>query len=246
MPAFARYPDGMTDSGSAPWALRMAWHDLCFMHWPVEASVIQATLPRGLELDTWDGSAWLGVVPFRMAGVAPRFAPDVPGVSAFPELNLRTYVRAGGVQGVWFYSLDAAQPLAVRLARAAFHLPYFDARMWTSTEAGVTRYASVRTHRGAPAGRLAAAYRPAGEVFTARPGTLEDWLTNRLALYSADARGRVYRGRIQHGPWPLQPARAVIRENTLAAPLGVTLMGEPHLLYARELHVKAHLLERIT
>lgn len=228
-----------------PWVMRMSWLDLCFMHWRVEAEVLAATLPRGLTLDTRHGEAWLGVVPFRMAGVAPRLLPDAPGLSAFPELNVRTYVVADGVPGVWFYSLDAANPLAVRLARQLFHLPYFDARMWCSVKDGVTRYASVRTHAGAPEGRLAAAYGPTGKVFEAAPGTLEDWLTNRLFLYSADRWGRVYRGRVAHQPWPLQRAQAVIRENTLTDRLGIPLTGEPHLLYARALPVQAWLLERV-
>ncbi len=228
-----------------PWILRMAWHDLCFMHWPVEADSLARTLPPGVDLDTYQGRAWLGVVPFRMADVAPRGVPGVPGLSAFPELNLRTYVTAGGEPGVWFYSLDAAQPLAVRLARQFFHLPYFDARMWVSRENGVTRYASLRTHRQAPPGRFAAAYRPVGDPISAPPGSLEDWLTHRLNLYSADARGRVYRGRIEHAVWPLRRAEAVIGHNTLAAPLGLELRGEPHLLHAEELRVRARGLERV-
>ncbi|GHF47998.1 hypothetical protein HNQ07_002706 [Deinococcus metalli] len=233
----------MTDR--RPWVLRMTWRDLCFMHWPVPPALLSPTLPRGVDLDTRGGHAWLGVVPFTMTGVAPRFAPDVPGVSAFPELNLRTYVTAGGVPGVWFYSLDAAQPLAVRLARALFHLPYFDARMWASREQGVTRYASVRTHPGAAPARFAGAYRPVGDPVPAPPGSLEDWLTHRLFLYSADRAGRVYRGRIHHAAWPLRRAEAVIRENTLADALGVSLAGEPHLLHAETLDVRAEWTQRV-
>lgn len=225
--------------------MRMDWLNLCFMHWKVEADVLAATLPRGLELDTRSGQAWLAIVPFQMAGVAPRLSPDIPGVSAFPELNVRTYVTADGVPGVWFSSLDAGNPLAVRMARQFFHLPYFDARMWVHQEQDITHYASMRTHRGAPEGRLAAAYQPISTPFQAAPGTLEDWLTNRLYLYSADQRGRVYRGRVAHAPWPLQHARAVINENTLTDRLGVKLEGEPHLLYAKALKVKAWMIERV-
>lgn len=236
----------MTLPVTHPWILRMAWHDLCFMHWTVDADALAGTLPRGVHLDTFDGQAYLGAVPFRMADVAPRLVPGVPGLSAFPELNLRTYVTAGGEPGVWFYSLDAAQPLAVRLARQLFHLPYFDARMWVSRQGGVTRYASLRTHHGQPPARFAAAYRPVGEPIAAPPGSLDDWLTNRLNLYSADRHGRVYRGRIAHAAWPLRRAEAVIHENTLAGSLGLTLGGPPHLLHAEELRVHAHWLERVT
>lgn len=228
-----------------PWVLRMTWQDLCFLHWRVDPEAITRTLPRGIEVDTREGRAWLGAVPFRMSGVAPRFAPEVPGLSAFPELNLRTYVTVDGVPGVWFYSLDAAQPLAVRLARRFFHLPYFDARMWVDREGRVTRYASLRTHRGEPPARFAAAYRPVGPALTPAPDSLEAWLTDRLALYSADSRGRVFRGRIDHVAWPLRRAEAVIAENTLADGLGIPLEGEPHLLHAEHLEVRAWWLERV-
>ncbi|ANE43761.1 YqjF family protein [Deinococcus puniceus] len=228
-----------------PWILRMQWHDLCFLHWAVNPEMIARTLPAGVEVDTRGGQAYLGVVPFRMSGVAPRLAPDVPRLSAFPELNLRTYVTVDGVPGVWFYSLDIPEALPVLLARTFFHLPYNLAQMWMQRDNGVTRYASARTQADAPAGRFAAAYHPVGPEFQAAPGTLEDWLTNRLALYSADKTGRVYRGHIHHTPWPLRRAEAEIAENTLADRLGVTLEGQPHLLHSERLDVRAWWLERV-
>lgn len=228
-----------------PWVLRMTWRDLCFLHWPVDPGLLTRTLPAGVEVDTRDGRASLGAVPFRMTGVSPRLLPNVPGVSAFPELNLRTYVTVGGVPGVWFYSLDAAQPLAVRLARGLFHLPYFNARMWVDTREGVTRYASVRTHRGAAPAHFAAAYRPVGPALDPAPGSLDAWLTDRLVLYSVDGRGRVYRGRVAHVAWPLRRAEAVVGENTLADGLGFPLVGKPHLLHAEHLEVRAWWLERV-
>lgn len=133
----------------SPWALRMAWLDLCFLHWAVDAAALAWQLPPGLQLDTYGKQAYLGVVPFRMSDVRPRLTPSLPGLSFFPELNLRTYVTAGGVPGVWFFSLDAANPLAVRLARAAFHLPYFDARMSAKPAGEGMVYRSQRAHRGA-------------------------------------------------------------------------------------------------
>ena len=112
-----------------PWALRMRWRELLFAHWETDASVIAALLPLGLELDLFDGRCYVGAVPFLMVGVTPRILPPVPGLHAFPEINLRTYVTAGGKPGVWFFSLDAGQKLAVRTARRLFHLPYFDAQI---------------------------------------------------------------------------------------------------------------------
>jgi hypothetical protein len=129
----------------------MTWHDLLFAHWPVAPDALRALLPRTdppLELDVRDGFAWLGVVPFRMSGARFRWLPPVPGTAAFPELNVRTYVTAGGRPGVWFFSLDAASPLAVRAARATFHLPYFDAGMACEADGDGVYYRSRRTHAG--------------------------------------------------------------------------------------------------
>src|SRR4028119_908133 len=171
-----------------PWALSMVWRDLLFMHWPVSAEGLMPLIPPALDLDTFDGTAWLGVVPFRMTGVRPRFLPAVPWLSGFPELNLRTYVTAGGRPGIWFFSLDAHNPVAVRLARATFHLPYFDARMSYRKEGEEIHYGSVRTHRGAPPAEFAGRYRPSGAPFESLPGSLERFLTERYCLYAADGR----------------------------------------------------------
>ena len=113
---------------AGPWALGMTWRDLLFMHWPVDVDALRPLVPPSLSIDTFDGSAWLGVVPFDMTGVRPHFLPAVPGLSNFPEINLRTYVTAEDRPGVWFFSLDAHSRLAVRLARTTFHLPYFAPR----------------------------------------------------------------------------------------------------------------------
>ena len=109
---------------SRPWVLAMQWHDLLFMHWPMAPAALRPLVPPPLELDTRDGTAWIGVVPFRMQGVHPHLMPNLPWISAFAELNVRTYVTIGGKPGVWFFSLDAANPLAVRAARLGFRLPY--------------------------------------------------------------------------------------------------------------------------
>lgn len=230
------------------WILSMGWHDLLFAHWRVPGEVLRPLIPAALEIDTFDGQAWLGVVPFRMSGVRPRFTPPLPQVSAFPELNLRTYVTQGGRPGVWFFSLDAASWVAVRLARATFHLPYFDARMTCRTADGDgIEYTSNRTHRGIAGARLEASYRPVGPVFRSQPGTLEHWLTERYCLYSADDRRRVFRGDVFHEPWPLQRAEASIRCCDMTRLLGWSPpAGEkPHLLFSRGVSVRARWPEAI-
>ena len=226
-----------------PWVLRMRWHDLLFMHWPVPEDGLRQLVPQALDLDGFDGSAWLGVVPFRMEDVRPRFSPAVPGLSAFPELNLRTYVTHEDKPGVYFFSLDAHNPIAVRLARATFGLPYFDAEMSCETSKdGEVRYRSVRTHKGAPGARFAASYRPSGEPYESGPGTLENFLTERYCLYSAgvDGSGPLKRGDIHHRMWPLQPAEAEVEELAMTGQIGVELPETgPVLYYARRLDIVA-------
>jgi uncharacterized protein YqjF (DUF2071 family) len=218
----------------------MEWHDLLFMHWPVPADVLRPLIPGSLHLDTFDGYAWLGVVPFRMSGVRPRFLPAVSQVSDFPELNLRTYVSAAGKPGIWFFSLDAHNRAAVRLARATFNLPYYDAEMSCRVSGDEVRYRSVRTHQGAPPARFVGRYRPTGEVFESRPESLENFLTERYCLYSADSRGRVSRGDIHHHKWPLQGAEVETKTLDMTRQIGVELPDtEPLLHYTRRLDVAA-------
>lgn len=222
--------------------MRMRWRDLLFMHWPVPESSLRPLIPPALKLDTFDGSAWLGITPFRMQRTRPRFLPAVPWLSSFPELNVRTYVTAESKPGIWFFSLDARNPIAVRLARATFGLPYFDAEMSCRTNGEEVHYRSVRTHKSAPPARLAASYRPVGEPFESRPGTLENFLTERYCLYSAGAEGggRVRRGEIHHVPWPLQKAEAEMETLEMTSQIRVKLPDtEPLLHYARRLDVAA-------
>ena len=196
-------------------AMRMSWHDLLFAHWSFEPDRVARLLPDGIDLDTFEGKAWVGVVPFRMSNVAPRFVPSLPWMSAFPELNIRTYVTHHGKPGVWFFSLDATNPVAVRMARWLFHLRYMDAKMSLTKVDHWYQYRSLRTHRSEPSARLIGKYRPTSEPFFASPGSLEYWLTARYCLYVSDRRGRILRGEIDHPPWPLQQAELVLEENTM-------------------------------
>lgn len=220
--------------------MHQTWHDLLFMHWSVPVEALRPHIPPALPIDTFEGSAWIGVVPFRMSGVRPRFLPSLPWLSAFPELNVRTYVTLEDRPGVWFFSLDAGNPVAVHVARALFKLPYFHADMSTasafappdrSPEGGEIRYISRRTHRGAPPAEFKARYRPAGAVFDAAPGSLEYFLTARYCLYTADSQARIYRAEIDHPPWPLQPAEAEVGCNTMTAQIKLDLPDSPPLLH---------------
>jgi uncharacterized protein YqjF (DUF2071 family) len=228
----------LADAGHRPWPLPrgpwrgfMRWSSLAFLHWPVPADALRPHLPPELELDTFDGRAWIGVVPFRMEGVRHRGLPPVPTAADFAEVNVRTYVRGGGRAGVWFFSLDAASRLAVRGARWGLGLPYFDAAMRMRRDGDAVDYRSVRTHRGAPAAELRARYRPAGEPYHAAPGTLDHWLTERYRLFGRRRSGRVYGIDVHHAPWPLQRAEVEIERNTMAAASGIHLPDAPPLAH---------------
>lgn len=231
----------------SPWAMFMRWHDLLFAHWPVAAEQLRPLVPQPLELDTWQGEAWLGVVPFRMTNVGPRLVPPIPGVSAFAELNVRTYVTAAGRPGIWFFSLDAASRLAVRAARWGLNLPYYDADFELQSHAdGGIDYACTRTHRNAPAAEFAGHYMPTSDVDQLRPGTLQHWFIERYCMYLQLA-GRLWRLDIHHNPWPVQAAEARIARNTMAWPLGIELpSAAPQLHFARRLDVFAWLPKCIT
>ncbi|MBI3820700.1 MAG: DUF2071 domain-containing protein [Planctomycetes bacterium] len=232
--------------------MRQTWHDLLFAHWRVDAAALAPMLPPALELETFDGSAWFGVVPFGMRGVRIRGLPEIPGTSAFLELNVRTYVRMRGANspprpGVWFFSLDAANRLAVLTARRWFQLPYFFARMNMQKNDAAIVYESIRHDSHGAEAEFRGGYSPEGNVYHSAAGSIEHWLTERYCLYSADARGRLHCGEIHHAPWPLQNARCSIQSNTMAAPHGVSLARDPDLLhFARELSVLIWPLRRIS
>lgn len=222
----------------------MQWLDLLFAHWPVPAMRLRPLIPPSLDLDLWQGEAFVSVVPFRMEGVGPV---GWPGGRSFAELNVRTYVRYGDRAGVWFFSLDAASPLGVRVARRFFHLPYFDARMTMEPEGAGYRYVSERTHRGAAVARLDMSYAPAGAAALAEPGTLDDWLTSRYSLFSADPQGNLYRGDVAHEPWLLQKAEAEWRCREMTSGLGFSLDAQPvSLTFAKHLAVRASVLRPLT
>jgi uncharacterized protein YqjF (DUF2071 family) len=218
-----------------PWIMAQSWRDLLFAHWRINATLLRALslpqIPAALEIDTFEGQAWIAVVPFRMSGVRLRKTPALPRLSAFPELNVRTYVVADGKPGVWFFSLDARNPIAVAIARAWFHLPYFRARMKCEDRDGWIHYDSERTHRDASPAVLRAKYRPVGEVCEPLPNTLEHFLTERYCLYATAPGGRILRGEIHHAPWPLQIAEATFQQASMTEAAGITLPSASPLLH---------------
>lgn len=224
------------------------WSDLLFLHWEYPAAVIQATLPEGLFVDTHGGKAYLGVVPFFMQNIRPRFLPAVRGISNFMEMNLRTYVHdRSGVPGVWFYSLDANQWLAVKIARRFFHLPYEHAKMRAQrTAEGRIHYESLRTGARANGSRCVFDYAPGAEVPQPEPGSLEFFLVERYRLYSSSPDG-LRRGAVFHEPYPLCRADVTAWDENLLPLDGFAPTGSApdHVIMSRGVDVTIFPLERV-
>ena len=209
------------------WIMGQTWEELLFAHWRVPADVLREHVPDGLEVDEFDGNAWLGVTPFRVTGLRGRGLLPLPYLSSFLELNVRTYVRAEEKPGIWFFSLDASSRVAVEAARRTYKLPYFQARM-SATKRG--EWIEYDCSRIAEAGRVfSGRYRPNGAVFHPEPGSLEWFLTERYCLYTTDG-GRLARAEIHHEPWPLQPAEAEI---DLASVSPLEPQGDPLVHFSR-------------
>jgi len=204
------------------------WRHLTFLHWEVPVELLRPLVPRALELDLYQGRAFIGLVPFTMCGVRPIGVPSIPLFSRFHETNVRTYVHFQGRDpGVWFFSLDAANPLAVVLARAWYRLPYFHARMslirsgfQTEGSGEVVTYSSRRLRSGSSPAECRVSCRPGGPIAPAEPGTLEHFLAERYLLYT-EYRGRLLSGRVFHTPYPLQSAEVLDLEETLLSVAGL-------------------------
>jgi uncharacterized protein YqjF (DUF2071 family) len=214
---------------SRGWVMGQTWDDLLFAHWRVPLEAVRAHVPHELEVELHDGSAWLGITPFRITGLRARGMLPLPGVSSFLELNVRTYVRAAdGKPGIWFFSLDASSRAAVEVARRAYKLPYFHARMSAERRGQWIDYDCARLEER---GRVfSGRYRPEGDVFNAEAGSLEWFLAERYCLYTTDSRGSLQRAEIHHELWPLQAAEAAVELSTISP---IELDGAPLCHFSR-------------
>ena len=206
------------------------WGKLLFLHWRIEEELLRPLIPDALEIDTFDGSAWIAVTPFTMWGIRASFLTPIPSASAFHELNVRTYVHLDGVPGVWFFSLDATNSLAVWAARRFYHLPYFKAEMSLAQEGSVIEYSSKRIDSPA---ELHATWNIGEPLPESQPGTLQFFLTERYCLYAAH-RGGLYRGRIFHPPWSLQAATISALQSTMIQSAGLPAPDDDPLLHYSE------------
>lgn len=219
---------------TGPWIMTQTWRRLLFVHWPISPGALRAHVPAALPLDTFGGDAWLTIAAFEITNIAPRGMPALPWVSAFPEINVRTYVTVASRPGVYFFSLDAGSALAVWAARIGFHLPYFHAKMRVADVNGAIVYSSRR--RSGPE-QFDATYEPVSSAFTAARGTLDEFLAERYCLYTITRRGHVASVDIHHPPWPLQRAEAQMRVNTLTRAFERSIGADAVLHYAARLDV---------
>jgi uncharacterized protein YqjF (DUF2071 family) len=220
-----------------PWASAQTWVDLAFLHWRVDADELRLLVPESVDVQTFDGTAWLGIVPFVLTGLRVRGLPPLPWLSTFPELNVRTYVTHGDRPGVWFFTLDAGSTWFVEAAKRLYRLPYQHARMRCERTEDHVQFESARA-----GGTFSGRYRGEGNLFHAVTGSLEEFLTERYCLYTEDG-GRLYRAEIHHPPWELQRGEATIDLNTIA-PLPLP-DAQPHVLFSPRQDVVVWPLEEI-
>ena len=218
--------------------MRQTWGSLLFMHWPIEPALLRPLVPIELDIDTHDGAAWIGVIPFTMWNIRRIGLPAAPGLSAFHELNVRTYVHHRGEPGVWFFSLDASKRIPVRVARAVYGLPYHHARITLDRIGETITYTSHRVQRGAPAAAFDARWTIGAAQPNSAPGSLVFFLTERYCLY-AQHRRNLLRARIAHEPWPLHDATLAHMRSSMVSALGIPEpTGDPLLHSTDRLDVR--------
>jgi uncharacterized protein YqjF (DUF2071 family) len=222
------------------------WRTLAFLHWEVPVDAVAALLPKGLSVDTHEGRAYVGVVPFTMRDVSPWWSPSVSFVSDFHEINVRTYVHAGGRPGVWFFSLDAASSIAVIAARTGWHLPYHRASMELDERGGEVTYRSRRLWPGPKPADIELCYRIGERIGQATPGSFEHFLAERYLLFAAGGAGLLC-GQVHHRPYPLHHAEVIeVRESMVAASGLPATSGPPHTLYSPGVDVDVFALKKVS
>jgi len=217
-----------------PWIMVQNWENVFFISWSLPAETIRPLVPGKMEIDTYDGHAWLSQLPMHMVGLHLRDLPPIPGTATFPEINLRTYVRVNDEPGVFFFSIDAQSHLGSWVADKLFQLPYLYADMKFSCQCGHFRMQSRRPKSDkAPAAEFAANYKPTGQPTVTREGSLEHFLVERYAFFAEDASGVLYKGALHHAPWQVQSVEAHIQTNTIPQAAGIKLpQAEPNCHYS--------------
>jgi uncharacterized protein YqjF (DUF2071 family) len=214
-----------------PWAVAMDWRDALFLHWRADADALRRIIPHDLELDTYDGAAWVSIVAFSITGARLRGMPSFAALPPFNEINVRTYVRDQEKGGVWFFSLDAANTFAVWAGRTGLHLPYIDAHINGSWQPNCCEYRSERK-RDSDAARFSAEVSFSGTARPGAAGSLEHWLAERYCFFATNRHGRTLRCDVAHEPWPLYDGTAMISENGLLSAAGIVALDAQPIAHA--------------
>ncbi|MBM7694645.1 uncharacterized protein YqjF (DUF2071 family) [Peribacillus deserti] len=214
------------------WLMKQEWNDLLFLHWPVPVEILREKVPKRLDLDLFEGTAWITITPFKVTGMRFHGLPPIPFMNAYLELNVRTYVRFNGIPGIYFFSLDANHLPSVLGAKTFFALPYKLARMSYKKKNGVITFTANRTPAGEKEEIFKASYEPEGELFSAVPGTLDYWLMERYCLFTYRG-SQFYRGDIHHDQWKMTLAKTDIEANTMPSILPDSCYnGKPFIHYS--------------
>ncbi|MCQ6278424.1 YqjF family protein [Bacillus sp. EB600] len=211
---------------SKNWILRQTWNDLLFVHYPIPVELLRPHIPGSLQIDTFDGTAWLGVVVFVMEGIYFRGLAAVSLTPKFTEINVRTYVHCNGKPGVYFMSLDVGNLASLLIAKKWYRLPYQPAQISIQKEGESFYCQSLRKGKMKIPIAFEGKYVPLSEVYLPEKGTVDHWLTERYCFFSTNKRGSVFCGEIHHRPWPLQKVKAEIVRNTLFTPFQVDVEEE--------------------
>ena len=210
--------------------MRQNWCHLLFMHWKIDESLLSPLVPHELEIDLHDGAAWIGLIPFSMTGIRPAFGPALPGVSSFFQINVRTYVTHHGDPGIWFFSLDASNQMAVWLARTVYHLPYFRASIETKQDNLRFLFQCQRLGKAGKGVGFRAEWQSGPPIGRIRPGSLAWFLTERYRLFTK-TKGQIQTGEIRHEPWQLRSASLEEYESTLLSDIGLPEPSQAPVLY---------------
>jgi len=237
-PAFSQTNHRPWGLPTKPWIMKQSWHDLLFLHWKVAPDEIRARLPKGLELDTYKGDAYIALVPFMMRGVTGRGCPAPKAMCDFPEFNVRTYVTVDGKPGVWFFSLDVTNAFAVWAARTFFHLNYRKSDINYYVKGDTIHYQANYS----PEERFHVTYRPTKRYYP-ELNSFAHWATERYCLYAASKSGTLYRGEIQHPQWELWEAEYEIIENSMLDQFTTSDLRPP--LITKDINVVVYPLEKL-
>jgi uncharacterized protein YqjF (DUF2071 family) len=236
-PGPERDPDG--------WIIEQHEASVLFLHWQVDPGAVRDLVPAELELDIRGGAAWVSASPHLIERARLRDVPPIPHLDSFAEVELRTYVRYGGVEGVWFLSLDSPGHFGNWIRRHTFHLPYRDAEVLIAPSA---KGMLATSHRdGPPEATFDASWSAVGSAEPAGPGSIEQFLVERYSMFVVGPDGTLFRGDVDHAPWPLQTVEVEVRANTLPEASGLAPLGSPDLAgYAGGVESRYWLLQHLT